>query len=94
MCAQCILGLGIGKDLMVQCASRYMDHNVVVLQYIVPIATYWDISHSSLKSRADKEVVVYNLVSLNTSHYIDYSADKLSQNSYIQNFLSGFFGRY
>ncbi len=44
--------------------------------------------------RADNQVVVCDLGSLNTSHYIDNSVDKLSQNNVIQNFLSNLFEQY
>ncbi len=47
--------------------------------------------HGKFQNRADEQVVVYNLGSLNTSHYIDNSADQLSQNDLIQNFLSELF---
>ncbi len=44
-----------------------------------------------IANRADRQVVACDLRSLNTSHYVDNSADRLSQNNLIQNFLSNLF---
>ncbi len=60
-----------------------MGHDTTIPRFIV---IFW-----KFQNRADKQVAVYCLCSLTASHYIDYSADKLSQNNLIQNFLSSLF---
>ncbi len=47
---------------------------------------YW-----KCKNKIDKQAAAYDLGSVNTSHYIDNSAGKYSQNDLIQNFLSNSF---
>ncbi len=58
------------------------------------IAIYCDKVHWKCKNRADKQVVVHDLGSLNRSHGADHSADNLSENSLIQHSLSNRFEWY
>lgn len=64
-----IVGVGIGKDLMIQYVSWYIGHDMIISWYIAILYILrYSVVHWKCKNRAEMEVAIYKMGVPNESH--------------------------
>ncbi len=92
-CYTLTLGLKLNMDFI---RAGYWKglHDTISQYFAIRCILWYIVTFHSVHWNCQNRAVVYDLGSLNTSHYIENSADKLSQHNLIQNFLSSLFQQY